>query len=183
MSSKAAPTPESIGLKRSRDLHMAAAVDLKRRHVLVTGAIDQNDQNLIMRFQLPEPGLWTFIKAEVNLTEDPWLAWQITLSESCTIPEEGDRLVQCRQFKRAEYMADRGALVFTDGEVRPGESILKMFNLVVKGDSGTQFVSGAFAHSRLTGPADPAAVNAAVVKGFGEDNPNIEIEVPVHLIG
>jgi hypothetical protein len=168
---------------RSKDLHMAATADLKRRHVLVTGAIDQNDQNLIMRLQLPKPGLWTFIKAEVNLTKDPWLAWQITLGENFKIPRlKKDRLVQCRQFKRAEYVPDRGALVFTDGEVRPGESVLKVFNLFVEGKSLARATGVVLAHSRMAGAADPEAVLDAVAQGFGEENPSIEIEVPVHVI-
>src|SRR5688572_9059968 len=104
-------------MMRAKDHHMAGSVNRKTRQVLLTGSIDQNDQDIIVRFKMPEGGLWTFIKAEVNLSEDPWVAWMITAGEGCSIPKRAeDRLLMCRQFKKSRYLEDRGAIIFSDGE-------------------------------------------------------------------
>lgn len=168
---------------RSRDLHMAAAVDVKRRTVLVTGGIDQNDQTLTMRLEIPSPGVWTFIKAEVNLTDEPWVAWQIALGGKCVIPtKEDDRLIQCRQFEECEYFEDRGHLAFFNGEVRPGEPILKVFNVMVP-EAG-DFAAGilVMSHSRLTRIQDVDVVRAAAKRGFGDGFPKVEISVPTRIM-
>jgi Family of unknown function (DUF6423) len=168
---------------RSRDMHMAAAIDTKRRTVMVTGGIDQNEQTLSMRIDIPEAGVWTFIKSEVNLTDDPWVAWQISLGGGCKIPiNECDRLIQCRQFEESKYFEDRGQLTFFNGEVRPGEPILKIFNVEIpqlgRFDSKIVILS----HARLSKITDANAVRAAAERGFGDDFPTLEISVPSRLI-
>jgi hypothetical protein len=168
---------------RSKDLHMAAAIDVNRRTVMVTGGIDQNDQTLMMRIKIPSPGIWTFVKAEVNLTDEPWVAWQISLGGKCQIPQKHeDRLIQCRQFEECQYFEDRGHLAFFNGEVRPGEPILKIFNVEITeaGDFASDIL--VMSHSRLTGIPDVDVVRAAAIRGFGENFPKLEIAVPTRLI-
>ncbi len=157
---------------RANDLHMAASVDPKNRLVLVTGAIDQSDVTVVLRIELPEPGLWTLAKAEVNLTDGPWKAWQMTLGESLSIPESpSDRLLVCRQLVRARYFSDRNTVLFDDGEVRPGEAILKLARLEA---SEPLLV---MSHNRAQS-ADDLAAEA----GFGMDDPKIEIDAAVRIV-
>jgi hypothetical protein len=160
---------------RARDMHMAAAVDVARRTVLVTGGIDQNQQVLQMKIDLPEPGLWTFIKAETNLTDDPWFAWQITFGGLMRLPvDPKDRLVQCRQFKRNNYIPERGAVLFCDGEVRPGEPILKIFRVDVAEPSAEIFANS-LSHTRGDAYLDPEAMEMALIHGIGAEFPVMEV--------
>jgi hypothetical protein len=157
---------------------MAAVVDSRRRFVLLTGAIDQNEQNILMSIELPDGGLWTFIKAEVNLSDDAWYAWKITLGRGFRIPRNpGDRYAVARQFAQAHYLDDQNSILFTDGEVRPGESVLKVFNVELDAPGGAMNL-GSMAHSRLIDIGDPATIERIL----GEGRPTQEVVVPVKIV-
>lgn len=157
---------------RADDLHMAATIDPKNRFILVTGAIDRNDATVVLRVdEIPEPGLWTVVKAEVNLTGEPWTAWQMTLGDGVALPDKGDRLLLCRQLPQAEYFGDRNAIVFSGGEVRPGEAVLKVARLVI--EKGLMVMS----HNRMQTEVGPDVLK----EGFGMDDPKVEVEAAVRI--
>jgi hypothetical protein len=115
---------------RAKDVVMAATVDVANRTVLITGAIDSNDHDILVRVELPSAGRWQVVKSETNLTDRAWKAWQITFGEGTTMAADGHNL--CRQFSSL-YVTDAGdRLCFYDGEIRPGEAVLKMFTVEAK---------------------------------------------------
>ncbi|HEU4321608.1 MAG TPA: DUF6423 family protein [Roseiflexaceae bacterium] len=156
---------------RAKDLQMAATIDPVNRIILVSGGIDRNEHTIVLRVPIPEPGLWTVIKAEVNLTDEPWTAWQITLGEGVSVPTDGNHLLMSRQFKRCKYLPERGAILFTEGEVRPGDAIFKMARLQIEHDEMV------LSHNRAT---PTPKIN--VEDGFGETWPRIEVIAPVRIV-
>lgn len=121
---------------RSQDLHMAATIDLASRVIMVSGAIDQDDSVIVMHIPIPEPGPYTLVKAETNLTDSPWDMWLITLGEGVSLPtNDPTNLLLSRQFKKGQYFPEHGAILFYDGEVRPGDSVIKIMRFDVQGNS------------------------------------------------
>lgn len=112
---------------RSKDLLMGAAIDPINKIIMVSGGIDVNAHTIVLRVDVPEPGEYTVIKAEVNLTDEPWLAWQITLGDGTRLPTDNPAtLILARQFKRTKYLTHSNSILFYDGEVRPGDAIFKI---------------------------------------------------------
>lgn len=162
---------------RAKDLHMAATVYPARKVVLLTGAIDTNDVTIVVRLKLPSPGVWTVMKAETNLTKEPWAAWQVTLGEGCSLPRLTKSTTPlCRQFSRAEYQYQRGAIMFSRGEVRPGEPILKVFAVQVRSVAAAGPIL-VVSHNR----ADRIPTRKEILEGFGQELPKIEVRVPVRI--
>lgn len=125
---------DSVGQPyRAKDITMAATVDTANRTVLITGAIDTNDRDILVRVELPETGIWRVIKAETNLTNEVWAAWQITLGEGTQIlPEVEGGTNVCQQYKKLFIDESLERFCFYEGEVRPGEPVLKQFTLKTK---------------------------------------------------
>ncbi|WP_337868154.1 DUF6423 family protein [Meiothermus sp.] len=189
---------------RSKDLHMAATIDMESRTIMVSGAIDVNRVTIVMRVPIPEPGEYTLVKAETNLTDEPWLCWQITLGEGVSLPlQNPTNLLLSRQFRKAKYLADRGAILFWDGEVRPGDAIFKMARLNISGNymilshNRGGLTDGIFDEdedeSDDTGlEQDTPRINLPGAldryyehitrHGFGDDLPKIEVETPVRIV-
>lgn len=118
---------------RAKDITMGATVDIATRTVFLTGAIDTNEHDILVRVELPEAGIWNVVKAETNLTDATWYAWQITLGEGTQIvPELLDRANMCQQYTNLYVTEDRERFCFYGGEIRPGEPILKQFTLDTK---------------------------------------------------
>lgn len=162
---------------RAKDLHMAATIDVESRTVMVSGGIDRNDQTIVMRIAVPESGPWTIIKAEVNLTDEAWTAWQITLGKGVSIPTHNPtNMLMSRQFKRCKYIPERGAIMFYDGEVRPGDAIFKSARLEV--DDGKEIILSHSRVSRWTGKS----LEDLVKHGFGDDWPKIEVVAAVRIV-
>jgi hypothetical protein len=170
---------------RAKDIVMAATVDPVRRLVLITGAIDSNKHDILVRVELPSAGRWRVVKAETNLTDRAWLAWQISLGEGTTVAEDATNL--CRQYSKVHVAEDRSRVTFYDGEIRPGEAILKIFELQ------TKLPRIVMAHNRMdeeedvedgeqATPTAPDEVEARVVAGFAA-KPYIEAFLPVELVG
>lgn len=112
---------------RSHDLHMASTIDLESRVIMSSGAIDQNNARILMRIKVPEPGLYTLVKTETNLTDQSWTSWLMNLGEGVTMPiDDPTNMLLSRQFKKSKYLPELGAVLFYDGEVRPGDSVLKI---------------------------------------------------------
>ena len=114
---------------RAKDVEMAATIDTVTRTVLITGAIDSNQHDILVRLDLPSAGRWQVIKAETNLTDATWLAWQITFSDGTKVLSDEQAQNMCRQFNRLFISDTAERLCFHDGEIRPGEAVLKMFTV------------------------------------------------------
>ena len=127
---------------RARDIQMAGVADLRRRVLMISGAIDTTDHDISLCVNLPEPGRWQIIKSTTNLTDQTWAAIQVTTDEESSFVDDEDNAVISRQFTKTFMTPDQRRLTFYDGEVRPGESLLKMSArlhvLAVQPDLGRQ---------------------------------------------
>lgn len=157
---------------RAHDIHMGASIDEKNRVILLTGCIDRNEHSIVLRIKVPSLGEWTIIKAEVNITNEPWTGWQINIGKGVTVATTDGvpDLLMSRHFPKAQYIPEHNAVAFTGGEpVRPGDAILKYTKLDVKRHEIV------LAHNR-------SVINDPILDGtFGKDFPNIEVDVPVTL--
>lgn len=159
---------------RAHDIHMGASIDEKNKIILLTGCIDRNEHSIVLKIKVPSLGQWTIIKAEVNITDEPWSGWQINIGKGATVSTTNGvpDLLMSRHFPNAEFIPEYNAVAFTGGEpVRPGDAILKYTKLDVKKHEIV------LSHNRaVPGNTDP------ILDGtFGKDFPNIEVDVPVTL--
>ena len=79
MSSPELPGLDVSGRVRARDIQMAGVADVRRRVLMISGAIDTPDHDISISVNLPEPGRWQIIKSETNLTDRTWVAMQAVL--------------------------------------------------------------------------------------------------------
>jgi hypothetical protein len=182
MSSLEVPGLDVSGRVRARDIQMAGVADVRRRVLMVSGAIDALDYDVSVSINLPEPGRWQIIKSETNLTDRTWVAMQVTTDEDTHFVEGGDVLVMSRQFSKSFLTPDMRRLTFFDGEVRPGDAVLKVFEIE------TEARRPAYAHARYSPVASDSAARSEellrqmVADGMPE-RPTIEVIVPVTVIG
>jgi hypothetical protein len=172
---------------RGRDIQMAASADLRRRVLMISGAIDTNDHDIAVTFELPAAGRWQVIKSETNLTSAAWLAWQMIASDGSRFVEDSSAMMVSQQFKQTFMAPDGRRIVFYDGEVRPGEAVLKLFSIESNDREAT------ISHYRFgepmpdpTTPSTPPKptkdlLDEAVANGF-ERKPVIELFIPVTVI-
>src|SRR5918999_3274091 len=121
VSSLEVPGLDVAGRVRARDIQMAGVADLRRRVLMISGAIDVVDYDVSVSINLPESGRWQIIKSETNLTDQTWVAMQVTTDEDTTFVGGADAMVMSRQFSKTFLTPDQRRLTFYDGEVRPGE--------------------------------------------------------------
>ncbi|WP_436497738.1 DUF6423 family protein [Actinokineospora sp. HUAS TT18] len=176
------PGLDVSGRVRARDIQMAAVADVRRRVLMISGAVDAIDHDVSMSLHLPEPGRWQVIKSETNLTDQTWTAMQVTTDDDTYFVDGGDAMIMSRQFSRTFLTPDLRRLTFHDGEVRPGEAVLKVFELECSTRKPT------YAHARYSAaPTDtPEQVAAAVEQMVADGMPNrpvIEMLIPVTVIG
>jgi hypothetical protein len=179
--------PSATGLDvanrvRARDIQMAASADLRRRVLMISGAIDTNEHDIAVCFELPEAGRWQVIKSETNLTDQPWLAWQMTAGDDTRFVQDQQTMMVSQQYGQTFMTPDEKRIVFYDGEVRPGEAVLKLFTI----ECGRRR-RGNISHARFTpAPTESPSktknrLEAAVPAGF-EPKPVIELIIPVTVI-
>jgi Family of unknown function (DUF6423) len=167
---------------RARDIQMAAVADVRRRVLMVTGAIDTVEHDVSVSLALPEPGRWQVIKSETNLTDQTWVAMQVTSDEDSTFVEDPDTMVVSRQFTKSFITPDAHRLSFYGGEVRPGEAVLTVFSMEFGGRRPV------YAHARYTpvSTGDPEStaerLDGLVANGLPQ-RPVVELIVPVTVIG
>jgi len=133
---------------RTNDMHMKALVNLEKREIFLTGAIDEDETRICMEIDLPEAGNWRIIKSETNLTDYAWTGWLINLNGQIHVPEDGQ--LSGHQFSENLYYPDLNALMFYGGEVRPGEPVLKVMDFFTKEKKITM------SHSRCGSDGPPA---------------------------
>lgn len=166
---------------RARDIQMGAVADVRRRVLMVSGAIDTTEHDVSVSLSLPEPGRWQVIKSESNLTSDTWVAMQVTTDSDSAIVDDADTMVLSRQFAKSFLTPDQRRLTFYDGEVRPGEAVLKVFSI----DSSSR--RPAYAHARYSPvSADRADADSSldsIVSNGMPQRPVVELHVPVTVLG
>ena len=180
-------SPELSGLDvstrvRARDIQMAGVADVRRRVLMISGAIDTIDHDIAVCINLPEPGRWQIIKSETNLTDKTWVAMQAVTDENSTFVNDADTMVVSRQFAKSFMTPDQRRLTFYDGEVRPGEALLKMYSL----DTGVRRPT--YTYSRYSPIATDTVEKSAetLERLIAEGMPQrqvIEVIVPVTVIG
>jgi hypothetical protein len=161
---------------------MAGVADVRRRVLMISGAIDTTDHDVSLCVNLPEPGRWQVIKSETNLTDQTWLAIQATTDEESNFVNDSDNAIISRQFAKSFMTPDQRRLTFYDGEVRPGESLLKMYTLETSARRPT------YTHSRYSPiAADSIEDSAEKLRQMITDGlpsrPVIELIIPVTVIG
>ncbi|MFC5064264.1 DUF6423 family protein [Actinomycetospora atypica] len=181
MASPELPGLDVSGRIRSRDIQMAGVADVRRRVLLVSGAVDTVDQDVSVVVDLPEPGRWQVIKAETNLTDRTWIAMQVVVGGDSTIVDDDDAVLLSRQFSKSFLTPDQRRVVFYDGEVRPGESVLKVYSL----DAGT--TRPAYSYSQYSPvTAETTAETGLTIEDIVRDGipqrPVVELVVPVTVV-
>ncbi|HEX9337375.1 MAG TPA: DUF6423 family protein [Pseudonocardiaceae bacterium] len=161
---------------------MTAIANVQRKLLLISGAVDATDHDVSMAIPLPTSGRWTIVKAETNLTDQTWVAMQITTDEDTTFVSDSDTMISSCQFSKTFMTPDQRRLTFYQGEVRPGEAAVKMFDL--------ECTSGrpAYAHARYSRVAtDTVERSEQVLEQLIADGmpqkPVLELIVPVTVIG
>jgi hypothetical protein len=180
---------------RAKDIQMAASAHVSRRLLLVSGAIDVNNHAIVVHFDLPAAGIWHIVKSETNLTPLPWLTWQMTCDDDTRFSGDEQALMVSRQFRKTFMTPDRDRITFYDGEVRPGEAVLKMFTI----EAAKKRV--VLSHGRFTPPpsdvpgvepqqpsqpSQPSQLYAAEIRKVVENGmpyePVIELAIPVAVL-
>lgn len=182
MTSFEAPGLEVSGKVRARDIQMAAVADLRRRVLMISGAVDTVDQDVSMTLHLPEPGQWQIIKSETNLTNQTWSAMQVTTDEDTTFVDDADTLLLVRQFGRSFLTPELRRLSLYDGEVRPGEAVLMSFTLEF-GTREPKYMHSRYVANDTDTPEQVTAAVAQIVADGMPQRPVIEVIVPVTVIG
>nr|WP_245811854.1 DUF6423 family protein [Actinophytocola xinjiangensis] len=182
MSSLEVPGLDVAGRVRARDIQMAGVADVRRRVLMISGAIDAVDYDVSVSINLPEPGRWQIIKSETNLTDQVWVAMQVTTDEDTVFVDGGETMVMSRQFRKTFLTPDQRRLTFYDGEVRPGEAVLKVFEIESEGRRP------AYAHARYSPVSADSAEKSEdllqeMISNGMPQRPVIEVIVPVTVIG
>ncbi|MEV6627726.1 MULTISPECIES: DUF6423 family protein [Amycolatopsis] len=158
---------------------MTGTADLGRRVLMITGAIDTTDHDVSVSVSLPEPGRWQVIKAETNLTDQTWVAMQAVMDEDSTFLD--DEMLMSPQFSKSFMTPDQRRLTFYDGEVRPGETVLKTYSMETGGRKPTYFYSRYSPIATDSAEQSQQTLDELVTNGMGQ-RPVVELIVPVTVL-
>lgn len=181
MTSSEFPGLDVSGRVRARDIPMSAVAHVGRRMLMISGALDATDHDVSLSINLPSPGRWQVIKSETNLTDRVWVAMQITTDDDTTFVNDSSSVITSTQFSKMFMTPDLRRLTFYDGEVRPGESAMKVFDLECTGKP-------TYAHakySRISTDSQEES-DAALQRIVADGMPSrqvLELIVPVTVIG
>lgn len=167
---------------RARDINLGAVADLRRRVLMITAAIDTVDHDVSVTINLPAPGRWQFIKSETNLTDQTWLAMQVTTDADSVVVADEDTMILSGQFTKTFMTPDQRRLTFYDGEVRPGEAVLEVFGI----ETTKQRPAYTYARYCPVSTEAPAQLRQAlddVIANGIPQRPVIELIMPVTVIG
>nr|WP_284748759.1 DUF6423 family protein [Amycolatopsis sp. RTGN1] len=179
MSSPELPGLDVSSRVRARDVQMTGTADLGRRVLMITGAIDTTDHDVSVSVSLPEPGRWQVIKAETNLTDQTWVAMQAVMDEDSTFLD--DEMLMSPQFSKSFMTPDQRRLTFYDGEVRPGETVLKTYSMETGGRKPTYFYSRYSPIATDSAEQSQQTLDELVTNGMGQ-RPVVELIVPVTVL-
>ncbi len=167
---------------RARDIQMAGVADVRRRVLMISGAIDTTEHEISLCVNLPEPGRWQVIKSETNLTDQTWVAIQVTTDEESSFVNDAENAIISRQFTKTFMTPDQRRLTFYDGEVRPGESLLKMYTLETSARRPAYTYSQYSPIAANSMETSAARLSQMITDGL-PSRPVIELIVPVTVIG
>jgi len=182
MSSPDLPGLDVTSRVRARDIQMTGVADLSRRVLMITGAIDTTDHDISISVSLPEPGRWTVVKSETNLTDQTWVAMQAVMDEDTTFVNDSDTLIMSPQFAKTFMTPDQRRLTFYDGEVRPGEAVLKAYSMETGGRKPTYFYSRYSPIATDSAERSQQTLDELISNGM-QQRPVVELIVPVNVIG
>jgi hypothetical protein len=149
---------------------------------MISSAIDTTDHDISLTVNLPEPGRWQVIKSVSNLTEQTWVAIQVITDEESSIVNDPDSAILSRQFAKSFLTPDQRRLMFYDGEVRPGESLLKMYSLETLARKPSYSYSQYSPVTADTVEESTGKLQQMITDGL-PSRPVIELIVPVTVIG
>src|SRR3954467_8007115 len=175
MSSPELPGLDVSSRVRARDIQLTGVADVGRRVLMITGAIDTTDHDVSVSVSLPEPGRWQVIKAETNLTDRTWVAMQAVMDEDSTFLD--DQMLMSPQFAKSFMTPDQRRLTFYDGEVRPGETVLKTYSMETTGRKPTYFYSRYSPIATDSAEQSQQTLGELVANGLGP-RPGIALIVP-----
>ena len=179
MSSPELPGLDVSSRVRARDVQMTGTADVGRRVLMITGAIDTTDHDVSVSVSLPEPGRWQVIKAETNLTDQTWVAMQAVMDEDSTFLD--DEMLMSPQFSKSFMTPDQRRLTFYDGEVRPGETVLKTYSMETGGRKPTYFYSRYSPIATDSAEQSQQTLDELVTNGMNQ-RPVVELIVPVTVL-
>lgn len=179
MSSPELPGLDVSSRVRARDIQMTGVADVGRRVLMITGAIDTTDHDVSVSVSLPEPGRWQVIKAETNLTDQTWVAMQAVMDEDSVFLD--DAVLMSPQFSKSFMTPDQRRLTFYDGEVRPGESVLKTYSMETGGRKPTYFYSRYSPIATDSAEQSQQTLDELVSNGM-QQRPVVELIVPITVI-
>jgi hypothetical protein len=182
MSSLEVPGLDVSSRVRARDIQMAGVADVRRRVLMISGAIDAPDHDVSVSINLPEPGRWQVIKSETNLTDKPWVAMQVTTDEDSHFVNDADTMIISRQFAKTFMTPDLRRLTFYEGEVRPGEALLKVYTLETS-QRRPMYSYSRYSPVSSDSPEKSAQTLDELVADGMPQRPVIEVIVPVTVIG
>lgn len=182
MTSPKLPGLDVSGRVRARDIQMAGVADLRRHVLMISGAIDTPDHDISLCVNLPEPGRWQVIKSETNLTDQTWVAIQAATDEDSTFVNDAETLVLSRQFAKTFMTPDQRRLMFYEGEVRPGEALLKVYSLETSARRPTYTYSRYSPVSAEHMEESKDRLQRMLIEGLPQ-RPVVELIVPVTVIG
>src|SRR3978361_2284583 len=97
---------------RARDIQMAAVADLRRRVLMVTGAIDTIEHDISVSLALPQPGRWPAITSQPDRPDQTGMAMQVTCDEESSFVDDPETMVVSRQFGKSFLTPDLRRLSF-----------------------------------------------------------------------
>ncbi len=158
---------------------MTAVAIVSTHTIYVSGTLETEDRAVIVTYDLPSADEWTFVKTETNLSDQVWTSWLMSVDKDGEFVDRSDRPTVSPQFAKHHFSEDHSRLGFFDGEVRPGESILKQFNIKAPSRRfymchGKRGKPGGFLPSEFQATID------MIDNGY-ELYPTYEISVPVEL--
>jgi hypothetical protein len=170
------------GHVRARDSQFAAVIDIRRRIIMISGAADTPDHDLSMSVNLPEIGRWQVIKSETNLTDQTWMAIEVTTDDSTHFAYGNDDLNLSRTFAKTYVTPDQRRLTFYEGEVRPGEAMLEVYTIETTSPRPL-ITRKKYAPDASDSPSTASQELAILIADGMPQRPTLQMIIPATIIG
>lgn len=103
-------------------------INLATDAITVDGAIDSDENIIVVTLSTIPTGRWSVTKNERNDTGAPWRGWEIIFGPDTEVPP--DAVFSSNFFTQVTAVPSRNALVFHGGEVPPGATLIKSFEVI-----------------------------------------------------